>query len=81
MPMMDVKVIEFSCNELPLLLIACLPRFLDLHISAYMGFVSFDKRDKHTRLCLAGVDSLQDCIPSQIFSHLALRCYIFIKPT
>ena len=72
--MIDVKVGEVSRNEMPLLLTACLPRFLDLHINAYMRFVSFDKRDKHTRLCLAGVDSRLDCIPSRMFFHLALRC-------
>ena len=74
MPMIDVKVREFSCTELPLLLTAYLPRFLDLHINAYMRFVSFDKRDKHTQLCLAGVGSQLDCIPSRMFFNLALRC-------
>ena len=74
MPMMGAKVSEVSCNDLPLLLTACLLRLLDLRINAYMRFVSFDKRDKHTRLCLAGVDSRLDCIPSRMFSHLALRC-------
>ena len=81
MPMIDVKLRKFSCNELPLLLTACLSRFLDLRINAYMHFVSFDKRDKHIRLCLAGVDSRLDCIPSWLVFHLALCCYIFVELT